>query len=291
MSFFGRLFTGEPDMDTDTLRWLEWVEKQVRKIARKPAITEILKQEGLTYKEFWELYIFVLRSPITSGIARRVLSNTEHSCVANVGDVVFFKKLLSGEPNMYSCRTMWFVSLFLVITVAACQQERPATEQKKEGTQVVIPTAAPMDDLVRALAYDVFDLLQDYIQVHNDMIARERLAYLKPINFEGNALKLSQISQALQRKNSQALSLQRSPQALARHKEYLRNLVSYVEALSDTVNLLHDVTSKLSQMAHSENRDYTMSQFLEDMDNYKTSAEHYRASGEILKKAWDKAGL
>ncbi|OFW37331.1 MAG: hypothetical protein A3J28_07755 [Acidobacteria bacterium RIFCSPLOWO2_12_FULL_60_22] len=146
-----------------------------------------------------------------------------------------------------------------------------------------------MDDLVRALAYEVFGLLEHYIQVHNDMLGRKWLAWLQPIDFEGNARKLTHIDQVLENARLQALELQSSSQALARHREYLRVLVSYVVALSDTVSILRDIAENMSKKARGGQ--YDMSQYQQDMDNYKVSVQRYKNAGEILKVAWAKAGL
>jgi hypothetical protein len=146
-----------------------------------------------------------------------------------------------------------------------------------------------MDDELRALAHEVFGLLEGYIAVHNDMLGRKGLTWLKAIDFEGNAQKLAQIHQGLEAARSRALALASSTKALVRHREYLQVLVGYVEALSYTVGLLQKIATNLSQKARGA--PYAMSQYLQDMDTYEASVSRYTTVGETLKAAWDRAGL
>lgn len=146
-----------------------------------------------------------------------------------------------------------------------------------------------MDDQIRALAYEVFGLLQNYVQIHNDMLGRKWLAYMKAIDFHGNAAKLSQIEQGLQDAKARALALHSSPSAHTRHREYLQVLLDYVEALSETVRLLRGVADNM--MRKASGGDYAMGQYRQELDHYKASVERYTSIGETLKAAWDGARL
>jgi hypothetical protein len=54
-----------------------------------------------------------------------------------------------------------------------------------------------MSQEIRSLAYQLFDLLQAYIAVHNDQLGRKGIfAKLKPIDFRGNAQVLRKIERA-----------------------------------------------------------------------------------------------
>lgn len=144
-------------------------------------------------------------------------------------------------------------------------------------------------DEIRALAYRVFGLLHHYIDVHNDMLGRKWLRWLRRIDFEANATKLAQISRALALARTHALEIQSSAGLAAGHQEYLRVLVGYIDALSHTVELLAGVAKRLAGSARGE--PYSLTDYRREMKEYQLAAEHYREIGESLKGAWDTAEL
>jgi hypothetical protein len=146
-----------------------------------------------------------------------------------------------------------------------------------------------MDDQVRALAYEVFGLLNLYINCHNDMLGRRWLAWVRPIDFGGNARKLGQVHAGLQASRSTAVALKASPQSLPRHRDYLSVLLAYLDALSDTVTMLRDVAVRMNAKASGGR--YEMAEYRGHMNTYLGSVDRYTQAGEDLKAAWDRAQL
>ena len=147
-----------------------------------------------------------------------------------------------------------------------------------------------MDDELRVLAHEVFGLLSEYIEVHNDMIGRKWFAWLRKIDFGANSRRLAEVGAGLDASRQQAVLLQQRPDALSRHREYIAAMVSYIRELSHTVAMLGLVAARLGQQAKGADR-YDITEYRQEMETYRASVERYTEAGHMLVAAWNKAGL
>ena len=146
-----------------------------------------------------------------------------------------------------------------------------------------------MDNQVRTLAYAVAEVLQQYIERHDDMLGRTFLAFLKPINFASNADELTRIGSRLEILRSEAVVLNASPAAQPRHHGYLNVMISYIEALAATIALLRSLATQLRSKA--DGRGYSAGEYRDDLAKYRLGVDRYRHVGQALKTAWLQAQL
>lgn len=133
-----------------------------------------------------------------------------------------------------------------------------------------------------ALSLQINGLLQEYIKIHDDIFAfsiRKIIPFpiiFKPIDYKSHYENLCSIKAELQK-------VKNSTDAFSNNNiEFAKAIKQYCEALLATINILCKMCNNLYEKSTGNLTSYSKSQYNADFDNYQSSIEKYRISGNEL---------
>jgi hypothetical protein len=142
-----------------------------------------------------------------------------------------------------------------------------------------------MNERIYAKVMETHQLLDEYIIIHNELIAPPKGVFailkklFKPINFDSYVSRLSAMAKGL---NDSYLELEGIDDDNLRDKELeLKKMLSqFVTDLKQTVEKLNEINRRLAKKATGET--YSMSEYNMDLREYQILVDSYTATGSQL---------
>lgn len=142
---------------------------------------------------------------------------------------------------------------------------------------------------LKVLAFDINDLLSEYIIVHDTLIKKSNSIFsiFTPINFNELASRSKIILEKLKEKR-ETIKLAKDDSKNEQERLFASCLLDYSDALITTVGLLYKMLLDLNEKSKGEK--LSLKEHLDNNKRYKESIKNYAVYGEKLNQLYKQLG-